>query len=165
MTMMFGERTSDKKPQAISTDDLGNIGVKGFQSSSNSVEVTETNPESERYLSSTPVDEVNETDGTYYEYLDMAGYRHASLQLELDGGSGTVTVTVEGSIQDDGTAAASAAYQDISLLYGASSWTADAILTDPSGEAANFRFIRTKRVHATTGSNNSDAVIYAKQWN
>jgi hypothetical protein len=146
-------------------DLYGKQAIAGYVFSDNAMRFKEVNPVHEVYLGSTPVDVTNEADDTYYEYIDVSGYRHLSLALDITAGSGSVTVTLEGSIQDDGTAPSSCYYQDVSSLWGAASWTADATLTDPSGEAANFRYIRIKRVHSTGGADDSGLTVFAKRWN
>ena len=103
-------------------------------------------------------------DGTYYYYVDMDGYKELGLQFILNGGSGTVTVSVEGTIQDDGTAPASCSYIDIgSTLYSAATWTADAVELDTKRIAGQCKYIRIKVVASTGGADNSDWTIYAKQ--
>lgn len=170
--VMIEARSSDKA--AVDSGDAvrpvadlyGKQALAGYVWADNAMRFAEVNPESERYLGSTPVDVTNETDGTYYEYIDMAGYRHLSLHCIVTAGSGTVTVTVEGAIQDDGTAPSSAAYIDIStLLLGAANFTATDVATDSAGVAANFRYIRIKRVHSTSGADDSGLTVYAKRWN
>lgn len=169
--VMIEARSSDKA--AVDSGDAvrpvadlyGKIATAPYSWADNVNRVKEQNPINEIYLPGKPVDVTSEADGTDYEYIDMAGYRHLSLQLIVTSGSGSVTVTLEGTVQDDGTAASSCTYEDVSSLWGAASWTADAALTDPSGEAANFRYIRIKRVHSTGGADDSGLTVHTKQWN
>ena len=124
------------------------------------------NPEHAWTASSTLVDDTNITDATVYYYLDWDMYKYGGLQLSLDGDAGTVTATLECSYQDDGTAQASASYQDTTLaLTGVASLVAAAapatamwIIDTPQ----SFKFLRVKVVYATTG-NTGDATIYARQ--
>lgn len=107
-------------------------------------------------------DITNGTDGTYYYYLDMARFRQAGIQLILDGGSDTVTATIEGTMQDDGTAAASCSYNDVSALWGAANWVADAILTDGDNVGGQFKYLRIKIV-AASGDDTADWTIYGSK--
>jgi HSP20 family molecular chaperone IbpA len=160
---MLEARTSDKT--AVDNGDSVRAVADVYGFADNATRIKEVNPEAEQYTSSTPVDVTNEADDTYYEYIDMAGYRHLSLQLEVTAGSGSVTVTLEGTTQDDGTAPASCTYQDIgSTIFGAATWTADAWLVDDTGITAGFRFIRIKRTHDTSGADDSGLTVYAKRW-
>lgn len=115
--------------------------------------------------SSTTLAEVSDgTDGTYYYYVDMQGFRKLALQLILDGGSGTVTATVEGTVQDDGTVASSCTYVDVtSAAYGTDSYIDDEVLIDDTSFFSNFRYVRVKVVASTTGSNDADWTIYSRK--
>jgi hypothetical protein len=136
----------------------------GYDSSTGTTKVTEQDPLSQHYDSATLADVTNGTDGTYYYYVDMNGYRKLGLQLELSGGSGTVTVTVEGTIQDDGTAQASCTYQDITNdTFGQANFTATDMLIDNGEKLAAFHFVRVKVVAATGGANDADWTIYSKK--
>jgi hypothetical protein len=116
------------------------------------------------YSSETLASVTNGEDDTYYYYIDMSGYKQLGLQLILSGGSGTVTVTVEGTIQDDGTAQASCTYADITnAIYGAANFTASAVLYDSDKESGIFKYIRVKVVASTTGADDADWTIYSKK--
>lgn len=108
----------------------------------------------------------NGTDGTYTYYVDLATFRKGAIQLLLDGGSGSVTVTVEGSCQDDGTAPASCNYVDITnALFGAATFTASNILFDKEGYFTGLKYLKIKVVADTTGANNADWTIFVnKVW-
>lgn len=108
----------------------------------------------------------NGTDGTYTYYVDLATFRKGAIQLLLDGGSGSVTVTVEGSCQDDGTAPASCTYVDITnALFGSATFTASNILFDKEGYFAGLKYLKIKVVADTTGANNADWTIFVnKVW-
>jgi len=108
------------------------------------------------------------TNNTFYYYLDMqeAGthFQKAGVQFEwTPGGTGTVTVTIEATVQDDGTAAASCAYRDITTgTFGVASWTDDFMAIDNAERLACFRHIRVKVVTLTTDANTA-WTLYAKQ--
>lgn len=108
------------------------------------------------------LDEVtNGTDGTYDYYVDMEEMDRFAVQLILDGGSGTVTVKFYATVQDDGTAAASCAYEDFTyILSGVSSFTADATIVDNAGICSVVKYVKVEVVAATSGSNDADWTIY-----
>lgn len=123
--------------------------------------VEEIDPLDTRGIAETVIDETNIADGTYYRYVSMDNYRKGFFQLELDGGSGTMTVTVEATVQDEDVAPASRAYQDITLAtFGVSSFTSDAILADNSEKLAGYPYIRFKAVASTGASDDADVTIY-----
>lgn len=123
--------------------------------------VEEIDPIDTRGVADTVIDETNIADGTYYRYVSMDTFRKGFFQLEINGGSGTMTVSLEATVQDEGVAPASRTYQDIGLAtFGAATWTADAILGDNSEKLAGFTYIRFKMVAATGGADDSDITIY-----
>jgi|TARA_Y100000296_G_scaffold8879_1_gene10446 hypothetical protein len=131
-----------------------------YDTVTDSMKSFEVNPISEHHSEETLVNVTNETDGTNNYYVDMDGFTRMGLQLEISGGSGTMTVTLAGTLQDDGTAAASCTYQDISADFGAASWTADAIL---QGKDLMYKYIRLQSVSSTGGANDADLTAYSKK--
>lgn len=120
--------------------------------------VTVGNGPETQYQSETLADITNAAAGPAYYYIDMSGFSKLGLQFEISGGTGTLTL--EGTIQDDGTAAASCTYQDIgSSTFGAASWTADAMLIDDVGKCGLYHFVRVKVV----GDGAVDIIIYYKK--
>jgi hypothetical protein len=66
--------------------------------------------------------------------------------------------------QDDGTAAASCTYRDITNdTFGVASTTASTTWIDDSGVLGLFKFARVKVVAATGGANDGDWTIYHKR--
>lgn len=127
------------------------------------------NPLWSRYSSYTLADVTNETNATNNRYIDMVGYDGLVIQYEKTGGTDSVTLTVEATAQDDGTAAASCTYQDITQ-YGmgistasatSASYTADAIINLSDGYP--YRYIKVKTVSAG-GNNNADYAIYIRKF-
>lgn len=133
-----------------------------YDSGTDSFRGFEVNPLSEHHVEETLADVTNETDGTFNFFVDMDGYKHFSLQSILSGGSGTVTLTILASNQDDGTAAASATYIDVTnLLFGVANTTASAMwLADT---VMSFKFLDIRIVAATGGSNDGDYTLYFKK--
>jgi hypothetical protein len=127
----------------------------------------EIDPANQWYEFSTLVAVTNGADATNYYYIPMASYTRLDMQLILSGGSGTVTVTVEGSLQADGTAPASLNYVDVTnQAYGSASFTASIMLIDNSWFFEAMNYVRVKVVAATGGANDGDWTIYIKKtWN
>ena len=126
--------------------------------------VLEANPLSTHNVSETLAAVTNGADATYYYYLDMDGFRKSGLQIAvISGGSGTCTITLEGTIQDDGTAPASCTYQDISSIFGAINWTTTSIVVDDSGATGPMKYVRAKVVAATGAADDADWTLYAKK--
>lgn len=123
----------------------------------------EIDPANQWYEFSTLAAVTNGTDGTYYYYIPMAAYTRLDLQAVISGGSGTVTLTVEASIQNDGTAPASLTYADVTnQAYGSASFTATQMLVDNSQFFGSFSYVRVKVV-AASGANDGDWTIYMKK--
>lgn len=138
---------------------------KAYSAAANANQIINTTPVWTRSNGSTIAEVTNETDGTNYYYIDMTGYQHLATQYVISGGSGTMTVTVEGSKQDDGTAAASCTYNDVTnAAYGVANWTASGDYNDTAGFFGNYKYVRIKTVSSTGGSNDADITIYGKQW-
>ena len=138
--------------------------LAGWDASAAAHATKEVDPLSLQHVETPLVSVTNGADGTYYYYVDMDGYGELGLQLLLNGGSGTVTVTIEGTMQDDGTAQASCTYIDqTSEVYGTASYTASAILLDTSHVAGQFKYLRVKVVASTTGADDADWTVWAKK--
>ena len=111
--------------------------------------VAEVDPVPEKYEYST-IDSKTTATATYDYYIPMAGYERLDLHLEV--GAGTVTMTVFGSIRADGTAPASLPYIDVgTVIYGAASWTADAMLIDDTNMTGAFNYVKVTVV-ASSGT-------------
>lgn len=135
-----------------------------LDTSTNSLRVSNLVPVFSQHVEETVAAVTNETDGTNYYYLDMDGYSGLNLQLIISGGSGTMTVTVEATLQDDGTAAASCTYVDITNdVFGSASFTSSTILFDDAKILGGSKYVRIKTVSSTGGANDADITIYAKR--
>ena len=155
-------------PAPFAASDVYEIGiqyqVKGYSSPLDAGKAIILNPDSENYIGETLAAITNGADNTYYYYVDMSGYRKVGFQLILNGGSGTVSGTVEATIQDDGTAAASCTYEDVtSDTFGSVSYTSSAMLIDNAEKLACFKYVRLKIRAGTGGANDADWTIYAKR--
>jgi len=142
----------------------------GYTFSTESNRTEEIDPISQHYVNETLANITDGADDTYYYYVDMNGYTGLNIQGELSGGSGTVTSTVEGSWQDDGTAPASCAYQDITqygfsdVLDGTSnaSYTADFVLSKSSN--VKPKYVRVKIVASTGDADDADWTLFSTKW-
>jgi len=137
---------------------------KAHEVASNATRVGRIDPDWTKNLGYTIVEVTNGTDGTYNYYVDMDGYRKAGFQFELSGGSGTVTVKLYGTLQDDGTVDSSCTYQDITNdVFGVASITADDIWVDDAGKLGLFKYLKIEVVASTGGSNDADWTVFAKK--
>jgi len=137
---------------------------KAYDSSTQANKSGEVNPLNRQYVPATLADVTNETDATNYYYIDMAGYRNFSIQGETGGTAptSTLTVTVEATDQDDGTAQASCAYQDVTnALFGVASWV-DTDFFGITDTPVAFKYVRVKTVTAG-GGNDQDYTLYSKK--
>ena len=100
---------------------------KAYDSLTQGDKSAEVNPLNMQYVPSVPLDATVATGTTAYVYIDMNGYRNVGIQT-IKGGGGTATFTYEATCQDDGTAAASCTYNDVTnALIGAATFTASAL--------------------------------------
>jgi len=159
-----GESVNDGDKGAIAMNSERHVLVQadGYDSGTDSMKGFEVSPLSSHHVEETLADVTDGTDGTYYYYMDMDGYRSFSLQMELSGGSGTCTVTIEATNQDDDTVAASCTYQDVTnALFGAATFTASNFLI--ADTAVAFKYVRVKVVAATGASDDADWTLYSKK--
>ncbi len=157
---------ADGDYSGISVDDVGYLysRLRGYDTGSDSNKSFEVAPIWNQHVEETIADVTNETDATTNYFIDMDGYSGLNLQLIISGGSGTMTVTVAASAQDDGTAAASVTYRDVTNdVFGAASFTASTYLFDDAKVLGGAKFVRIQTVSSTGGSNDADITIYAKR--
>lgn len=137
---------------------------KTFVPGSNAGRGSEIDPIDQAFVPETIVDVTNETDGTNEYFIDMSGFRSLNLHLIISGGSGTMTVTIEVSAQDDGTPAATVAYIDkTNEVFGSASFTATNFLFDDAKTLGGAKFVKIKTVSSTGGANDADVTIYSKK--
>jgi len=144
-------------------DDGSDYGqIKGYDSGTDSLKGFEVSPLSSHHVEETLADVTNETNATTSYYMDMDGYKTFAVQIEINSGAtDTTTVTVEASIQDDGTAAASATYQDVTNeWFEAANFTEDTILE--RNVPVDVKFVKIKTVTAG-GNNDADYALYSKK--
>jgi hypothetical protein len=136
---------------------------RAYSATEDAIQSYSVNPEHAWTQQSTLADVTDGTDGTYYYYVDFDMYRYGGFQLDMDCDAVTVTATLEASFQDDGTAQATCAYQDVTNdLFGVASLVAAAApATDMWVIDTPFpaKYLRIKIV-AATGGNTGDWTIY-----
>jgi hypothetical protein len=104
----------------------------------------------------------NGVDGTYYYYVKTVGTKVNTFQFALSGGSGTVTVTFEGTC--DNTDPLPVNWIDITTAtWGVATITASTIKNDNVLKLAGIPWVRIKLVASTGGANDADWTIYQYQ--
>lgn len=144
-------------------------GNKAYDSANDSNRVEIINRKGDDMPMQTLADVTNETNGTNERYISLStGYDGLIIAFEKTGGADSVTLTVEGAVQDEGVAAASLATQDITQ-YGlgiataastAASYTADATLFLLEGQTYNQ--VKVKTVSAGGANDAGYAIYYIK---
>lgn len=137
-----------------------------LDNSSQTLKNTTQNPIYTHHGALLQLDVTNETNATTNRYFDVTGYEFLLVQFEKTGGTDSVTFTIEASMEDNGTAASSAIYQDISQ-YGTESLTASATAASYTADVTlrvnvkGFKFINLKTVSAG-GANDADYSLFAR---
>jgi hypothetical protein len=173
VTVMAESRTFQKSAMSASADavrlvanEYGELAPATMNWTTRASSVTESSPIYARHIEETLVAVTNQTTNTTaYAYLDMDGYKYFSLQGETSDATPTdvLTVTVEATNQDDGTAVASCAWQDVTnALFGVASWI-DTDFFAVCNQPVSFKYIRVKYVTSNGGGNDADLTVYAKR--
>lgn len=130
------------------------------------MDVQEVDPTSQHTVYETLVDETNIENDTLYYYIDFLGYRYAAFQLALSCDAGNVDAYLEASVQDDGTAAASCTYIDVTnALFSVASLQASAGSASAIWNISapyNVKWLRIKLLLGAE-SNSGDATIYCRK--
>lgn len=137
---------------------------------SNESLVTESidGPETKHVPSTVAV--TNGADGTYTYYIPgtLNNKTALNLQMILSGGSGTVTVTVEATWENNGTAAASCDYTDVTIamtnLTAADAYSYTASTAISSLEKMIPTYWKVKVVAATSGADDADWTVHSEQY-
>jgi hypothetical protein len=131
---------------------------------SQSLRTTETNPLDTHYQFDVQAEVTDGADGTYDYYVNMATFRKMGIQLELSGGSGTVTVKIYGSLEETDGDPSLLTYQDIgAAVFSAASWTASAMLLDAVEALSMISYVHIEVVASTGGANDADWSIYTSR--
>ena len=161
---------ADGDATVLQTDVNGSVKVDlaggAYTVATDSLRVEEINPLSQQYVGEEIISETNiTTNTTTYAYIDMAGVKYLGLQGETSGAAPTdvLTVTLEASLQDDGTVASSCTYQDVTAaLAGVASWvdTDFSVFVDTP---LPVKYLRVKYVTSNGGGNDCDLTVFSKK--
>lgn len=102
---------------------------------------------------------------TGYLYVSMDGYKYLSLQCATSDATptDTLTLTIEETNQDDGTADSSCDYDDTTLArFGVASWVDTDVIINFDTPVTS-KYVRLKYVTSNTGGNDCDVVVYARR--
>jgi hypothetical protein len=169
-----GAKDAGTQTVTLATDDPAVVALElldnAYTAGTTSLRTEEIDPLDQKFVFTTLVDETDYAETapphTEYYYIDNNGYRYNSFQLELDSDNGTVTATVECSIQS-GVAQASASYVDITQdAFGVASLQSAAapatdMWIDNDQKLAGCRFIRLKVIFNTGAANDDgDATVF-----
>jgi hypothetical protein len=103
-------------------------------------------------------------DGTYNYYIDMDSYVKLGLQFIIAGGSGAATVTLKGSMQDDGTIPSLCTYAAITNeVINMDNFDSSTTVEDVNGFFGNYKYININIVASTGGANDSSWTIYYRE--
>lgn len=97
-----------------------------------------------------------------YGYLDVSDYLYFGLQGQTSGTTptDTLTVTIEASSQDDGTAMASCDYQDITSIFGVASYV-DTNFFAVADTPLAIKYVRVRYSTSDATGNDTDLKVYA----
>lgn len=157
---------ADADAVRLAANVYGQLILAGYTWATNSLRTTETNPLSSQHSEITLASASSQGNGTTAYYVDMDGYSTLSLHIEdTPGVAGDQTYTVLCSIEDNGTAPASVDYIDCgNAVYGAASWTTDAMLLDTNHVLGQVKYVKVNVVRANDGGNTDGAwEIFAKK--
>lgn len=124
----------------------------------------EIDPLDQKFLGETLCDVTNYNGpATFDYYFDMDGYRYFTLQgVHTPAAVDTLTMTVEATVQDDGTAPAACAYQDVTnALFGVANWVDTDFIAIVDTPVA-FKYVHFQVVVAG-GNDDADLAAYVKR--
>lgn len=131
--------TNDDATRLV-TNVYGELVVSGYDWSAQNVRMAETDPLSQHHVEETLASVSSQGTATTQYYFDMDGFRTFAVQIQDNpGAAGNNVYTFNASLQDDGTAPASVAYQDVTnAWFGATSFTATAFLERDTPVAVKY---------------------------
>ena len=152
----------------LNTDNLGYLYVnpKGYDSGTDSLKVSEVSPISAHHSESTLLNLTNiAANTTGYAYFDMDGYRYFTLQGITSGTTptDTLTVSIEATLQDDGTLSTACAYSDVTQSWFSVPGWVDANFWAEKHTPVSAKYIRVKYVTSDTGTNDADFTCHLKK--
>jgi hypothetical protein len=150
--------------QMLSADTSGQLKLANFTSATTSNRVEEIDPVSAHHDESNLVTATSIA-ATAYGYADMDGYRYFTIQAKGTITVDTLTLTVEASCEDNGTAQASCDYTDVTqTLFGVASVSIAATGTEMfiCTVPVAFKYLRLKYV-PVGGNNDADLEVHFKK--
>jgi len=128
------------------------------------IRIGEVDPLSAHYSSKTLDTAALAAATTFYEYVDMDGWRYLCMQLLPTINTDSITMTLEATVQDDGTAPGSCDYEDITLAFtGALSYTDTDELWVIDTPVA-FKYVRLVYVTAAGAGDSLMTAHIKKMW-
>lgn len=151
----------------LETDSDGAIKLASHTDATTSDRVEEIKPLTEKHKEETLLSLTDiATNTTDYAYLDMDGYRYFVIHGETSGTGPTdvLTVTIEATVQDDGTACESITdWQDVTnALFGVDSWEDTDFMAICDTPVA-FKYVRVKYNTSNDSGGDCDLTVYAKR--
>lgn len=101
---------------------------------------------------------------TGYVYLPMDGFSYFALHCITSGATptDTLTLTVEATWQDDGTAQASCSYIDVTnAWFGAASYVDTTVVLERT-VPCTAKYVRLKYVTSAGGGNDADLTVFGR---
>jgi hypothetical protein len=102
---------------------------------------------------------------TGYLYFTMDAYKFFALQCETSDATptDTLTLTVEATYQDDGTANSSCTYQDVTSAWFGVTSVVDTDTTFEKDTPCTAKHVRLKYVTSNTGGSDADLTVYLRR--
>lgn len=158
---------SDGDILPFAVDDTGQIRGAAFDPTAKVDRFANIFPVWEHFGFETLASVTNGADGTYNYYVDLEGYNRFGLGILAGASTGSFTLDISGTIQNDGTAPASIVeWQSIStdFLGGTKTYTTTAIDTFGNGEGVVDHFKYLKITIVSTASATADWILRDKVW-
>jgi hypothetical protein len=153
------------------SDALGQLRLANFTLATTSCRVQEINPLSEVYTPATLMDETNYNDAgpsVVSTYSDMDGFTRPSWQYDINQGTGTIQLEILASWQNDGTAPAACAYENMTLaLTGMAAivGTGTGVIADNAGVLEGAKYVETRITVNTDPADDGDfTIFFNKLW-
>ena len=141
------------------------LSTKSYDAALDANRSSEVNPPDQKFMTERLLLATNlTTNTTSYKYINMNGYKHLGIHALTSGATptDTLTITIEASIQDDGTAPASCSYEDVTNdWFGVASWVDTDFLVTCSDLAVVW--VRIKYVTSNDSGNDADLTLYVKK--
>jgi len=138
--------------------------TQGYNEFSEAVRVEEIDSPDQKYVGEVLLDDsaIDASETPLYVYVDMSGFKHLGLQGTTTIVTDELTITIEASIQDDGTAPASCSFIDVTnAWFGVASWVDTDFLV--STENIAVKWVRIKYEITTGTADDAGLTIWSKK--